>query len=355
MNPPDDEPEYEEQQLLRVARSHHRLGKFKDAQIAYRIALEQNPASCEARVGLAELLIARQDVVRAKELLTDRPPEMRTSADFHYVLGLAYDAENDDAAAREQFNRALALRENFPQIHNLLAYRDLTGPDYREVLTTVHERLRPDVYLEIGLARGDTFLLSKGSRLSIGVDPQPQIRERLPSHLKVFRMRSDDFFAAPKNRALLTENPAQLSFVDGLHEFGQALRDVFNVEHFSKPDSLVFIHDAVPLNEATATSSRHTAFWSGDVWKVIIALKECCQDLTIETLPCPPTGLAVVTNLNPERNLSATEIGQMVERFRTIPYQEIADDKARRLNITPDWRQTLERLAGPIAAMAERP
>ena len=53
--------------------------------------------------------------------------------------------------------------------YDALAYLKLPGPDYREVLRTLHAALQPNLYVEIGVRRGDTLRLADPrSRTSLG-------------------------------------------------------------------------------------------------------------------------------------------------------------------------------------------
>ena len=163
--------------------------------------------------------------------------------------------------------------------------------------------------------------------------------------MRLFSVPSDEFFTSDSNRQLLMKNPIDMCFIDGLHEFSQTLRDFFHIEAFCKQRSVVLIHDAIPLNRATATPERRTIFWSGDVWKAVVALRQSCRDLCVETLNCPPTGLCVITGLNPDRNLSSGEIETIASKVATLTYDEIATVKAERLGIVSDWEAVLDRLA----------
>ena len=51
----------------------------------------------------------------------------------------------------------------------------------------------------------------------------------------------------------------ELVFIDGLHLFEQVLRDLINVERHSTTDTVVLLHDCLPLDEVTSGRRRHDA------------------------------------------------------------------------------------------------
>ena len=69
-----------------------------------------------------------------------------------------------------------------------------------------------------------------------------------------------------------------LTFIDGLHLFEVALRDFMNAERMSSPSSVVILDDVFPRSIAEASRERHTLFWAGDTYKVM---------LTLELVPAP--------------------------------------------------------------------
>ena len=59
-----------------------------------------------------------------------------------------------------------------------------------------------------------------------------------------------------------------------MHHFEYALRDFMNLERFSNPASTILIHDCLPIDEITADRERSTTIWSGDIWRLILLLRE---------------------------------------------------------------------------------
>jgi hypothetical protein len=65
----------------------------------------------------------------------------------------------------------------------------------------------------------------------------------------------------------------------------------------------------------TSARERTTQFYSGDIWKVIATLTQYRQDLRIATVPTAPTGLCMVTNLDPKSNLLNDRLEEITARF----------------------------------------
>ena len=51
--------------------------------------------------------------------------------------------------------------------------------------------------------------------------------------------------------------------------------------------------------EGQAIDMRRHRMWTGDVWRMALLLKRRRPDLSIITLDAAPTGLVLITNLNP--------------------------------------------------------
>jgi hypothetical protein len=187
------------------------------------------------------------------------------------------------------------------------------GTGYLKLLRRLHALKRPRSYLEIGTAAGKTLALARCA--SVAIDPRfrlaHEVRSGKPAcHL--FEMTSDAFFAAHSPTALFG-GPVDLAFIDGLHHFEFALRDFMNVERHCRPDSLIVLHDCLPVDEhmarrdprdrSRAAQSHYPNAWAGDTWKALWILHRCRPDLGIFAFDAPPSGLVVVTQLDPASTL----------------------------------------------------
>lgn len=171
----------------------------------------------------------------------------------------------------------------------------------RGLLTKRHPSRR--TYLEIGV-RSARNLISIGGKPGIGVDPSPpsatllgmlRVRLRLlRSGCRLYRMRSDDFFAEHVHSVF--PGGIDVVFIDGLHTYQQSLRDALNALKSLRPDGAMVLHDSNPQDEYAAApqlpSGLEGTSWSGEVYKTVINLRVSRRDLDIRVLDCDH-GLAV--------------------------------------------------------------
>jgi methyltransferase family protein len=172
----------------------------------------------------------------------------------------------------------------------------LPGPAYYNVLRWIHRILEPTNYVEIGVHKGVSLVQACEGTPTIGIDPAPDIDQEVPD-ATIYDLTSDDFFARYDMDALLG-GPVELAFIDGLHLFEQVLRDFVNLEKHSAPDTVILLHDCLPLDEMTASRVRTTDFYSGDVWKATLALRRERPELDMAIVPTAPTGLCLVRGLD---------------------------------------------------------
>jgi hypothetical protein len=189
------------------------------------------------------------------------------------------------------------------------------GRFYQDCMHDLHKAIVPKTYFEIGTLAGDTLRLA--SCRSIAVDPafrlsKPSVGGKPTLHM--FQMESDSFFEAHDPISILG-GPIDLAFLDGMHLFEFLLRDFIHTERACHSGSTVVLHDCVPTDPFMATrdvddhktrsKSRHPLWWTGDVWKVVVILQHYRPDLTVTIFDAPPTGLVVITGLDPtNRTLS---------------------------------------------------
>jgi len=253
-------------------------------------------------------------------------------------------------AAAALCRRALAACD-YGRAHRLLAELELPGEDYLRVLARVHQEVRPARYLEIGVARGDSLELVLPATRAIGIDPAPRLKHPPKPNQKVFNETSDEFFARHDVRAELG-GPLRMAFIDGMHHFDFALRDFVHLEPLCEPDSLIFVHDCYPLDERTAAREQQTAFWSGDVWRLVVLLKRHRPDLAIRTIGAPPTGLALITRLDPGTCALRERLPALIEEGLSLSFGTIADSKAEALNLYPNEWARVRGLLRPASMSA---
>jgi hypothetical protein len=162
---------------------------------------------------------------------------------------------------------------------------------YLAVLERLHRDLEPKLYLEIGVRHGGSLRLAQGP--AIGVDPAPALRVPLPAAAKLARATSDAFFASPPERLW-----PDFGFIDGMHLFEFALRDFINFETCAAAGAIVAVDDVFPNHSAQAERERRTRVWTGDVWRLLPALRRYRPDLQLIALDTHPTGLLLIANLD---------------------------------------------------------
>ena len=220
----------------------------------------------------------------------------------------------------------------------------MPGADYIEILNLLLDFLEPRNYIEIGVEFGTTLKLVKPPIKAIGIDPAPQIEGSLAENISLYRSTSDDFFAGNDLTTILGA-PFDIAFIDGLHIFEQVLRDFINFEKYAGPDSLILIHDCLPLDSQTASRTRETQFWSGDVWKIVPCLKRERPDLSLFTIPAYPTGLCLIGGLDSSSNLLSKNYDLIVDRYLTLDYDAI-EDKTEYFSLhANDWQKISRTLA----------
>lgn len=202
--------------------------------------------------------------------------------------------------------------------------------DRHEFLSAVHERYRPRSYLEIGIDEGHG--LARSTTRTIGVDPQFHVSAEVACDLKLVRATSDDFFAQPDAISWFPERVVDLTFIDGLHLFEVALRDFMNAERMSSPSSVVILDDVFPRSIAEASRERHTLFWAGDTYKVMLTLERYRPDLVVIPLDTEPTGLLLVLGLDPRSQALGTRYEEIVAEYATGDPQPVPGEVLHRKN-----------------------
>jgi len=178
----------------------------------------------------------------------------------------------------------------------LLVGLRMPGSTRPELLAAIHNWLRPQTYVEIGVAEGQSLLLATSGTRAIGVDPEPAVTRPLPPNTTIYAEKSDDFFANRDVRGLLAGLPIALAFIDGMHLFEYALRDFMNLQRFMSGNAIVVFDDVLPYNPAIASRDPLPGDWTGDVWKIYPILMR--YDLDVTLVDVSPTGVLVVSNFN---------------------------------------------------------
>jgi tetratricopeptide (TPR) repeat protein len=335
--------------LLQQAITAHSAGNLTRAEELYRaiLAREANHAHCLHNLGILEVQRRRPEAAlsslkAASKLRPELPRYRLTYLDALLRAGHAAEAGQALADARQwgMDEELLAgIDGRLLSLAGAVAQQvwapDLAGDHYHQVLARLHGTLRPATYLEIGVETGATLALAQCP--SLGIDPKFQFRDietvrriiAKPSTL-LHQMPSDDFFARFDPTTQLGQ-PLEMAFLDGMHHCEYLLRDFFHTERHCLPNAVIALHDCLPLEapmaerdpNAVAVDARRQGMWTGDVWRTALLLKRRRPDLRITVLDAAPTGLVLITNLDPHSTLLADNHDQFVAEMMSWSLPQI--------------------------------
>jgi len=192
--------------------------------------------------------------------------------------------------------------------------------EYYAYLKQIHAILAPATYLEIGVRDGDSFFLASPDTIALGIDPQPQIYRAFPDNFKLYTMTSDTFFQTCSLKTELHNRDLDLAFIDGMHLFEYVLNDFINIEKNACSSTVVLFHDCLPLNSLTSQRKRETELWTGDVWKIIFCLLKYRPELKISLIDAKPSGLAMISNLQPEAAVLREHREEITQEFIPVTF-----------------------------------
>jgi Methyltransferase domain len=186
---------------------------------------------------------------------------------------------------------------------------------YLEFLRALHERLEPRTYLEIGMAQGHSLALSRCA--SVGIDPAFCVDQEIACPVSLLRCTSDEYFArlSRDGSTPFGELPVDLSYIDGMHHFEYALRDFVGAERYSAPSSVIAFDDVLPRDVEEAARDRDEMPWTGDVFRIPIALKAHRPDLLLLMVDTEPAGTLLVAKLDPSNRALANALDDIVRDY----------------------------------------
>ena len=145
----------------------------------------------------------------------------------------------------EKFYKEISV----PNIYDFSIHR-------KDVVNNIIELKKFKNYLEIGCDQNELFS-EVNIEKKVGVDP---------NNGGTHRMTSDTFFT--KN-----EDKFDLIFIDGLHTYGQALKDIKNSLTTLNDKGFILLHDCFPMTYYDQAVPRAQRKWNGDVWKAITEIR----------------------------------------------------------------------------------
>jgi hypothetical protein len=140
-----------------------------------------------------------------------------------------------------------------------------------EIINKIIEKNGYKKYLEIGVntpAQPGYSHDNINIEIKHGVDPNVDT---------TYKMTSDDFFKKNIEKY-------DIIFIDGLHIFEQAYRDIINSLNCLNNNGTIIVHDCNPKKEKTQRRIRASSVWHGDVWKAILKLRMEEPELSIYTI-----------------------------------------------------------------------
>lgn len=199
-----------------------------------------------------------------------------------------------------------------------------TGIPYLDFMNVLSKSLSIKTYFEIGTDIGNSLKAVVGN--AVCVDPSFKVSQNVLAgrdFVHFFQTTSNEFFSHYDLRLYFPAG-VDLAFLDGLHHFEALLMDFINTERYCHKQSVILLHDCLPLNERMAERSfridpmedeytRHA--WAGDVWKLLPILKKYRPDIKVLQIDCEPTGLISCTNLDSRSNILRDNYDHIVKEF----------------------------------------
>ncbi|MBF0379661.1 MAG: class I SAM-dependent methyltransferase [Magnetococcales bacterium] len=285
-------------------------------------------------------------VILLTEAVNNNPTNKKFKEELTVALMKAGQSCQDSGSfdeARNYYRCTLMINPNHEEAPEALVAMDMSGDYYLDVLEQIHIWLKPTAYLEIGVSRGESMTLAKPPTFCVGIDPTPLIKVPFHTQTELFKIESDRFFAEHDLPAILEGRKVDLSFIDGLHTFEQVFRDFINVESYCHPDTIIVLHDCLPSDPITSARNRISGWWTGDVWKVLPCLMKYRPDLAIIIIPAPPSGLAIITRLDPESTLLEKRYNELVEEFQGLTFKEFEKIRDESFNLVTNEWETIEK------------
>lgn len=171
-------------------------------------------------------------------------------------------------------------------------------PARYDVIKKIIEKKKYSSYLEIGCFEDETFNKINIDK-KIGVDPNSGGNVRLTS---------DNFFK-------INKDTFDIIFIDGLHTFEQAKKDITNSLNILNKNGVLLLHDCLPQKIRDQASPRAHEHWNGDVWKAIV---ECRTQKDIDTYTCfADQGIGVIFK-RPNHNI----LNLNYKNFKKIKFKD---------------------------------
>lgn len=223
-------------------------------------------------------------------------------------------------------------------------------------------------YLEIGVERGVTF---EGIEIEsrVAVDPEflVDLETLRGSGAEAYEITSDEYF-----EGLDVDRAFDIVFIDGLHIFEQAYRDLTNALLHTHANSLIVLDDTVPSDAYSAEREHRLAVdlrrgdlevqvasWHGDVYKVVFAIHDFHPGLQYATITGPGKPQTFVWRAKEPRRKPFFDDLEAVSRltyFDTQRHRELMHptDEEGAMKLVADWWSTRESTVQKAQRLARR-
>lgn len=205
-------------------------------------------------------------------------------------------------------------------------------------------------YVEIGVSTGWLLFKVKAPH-KIGIDPHfafpwfNQLRRYLHLQPARFYEETSDVFFEKHADILEKTGGIDVAFVDGLHTYEQAYRDVVHCLKYLNPGGIILMHDCNPPNEACGWPAKdiveyrklaatgqipgYLNSWNGDVWKAVVRLRAQHPELTVGTLDLD-WGIGFVY-----RHPSEAPLPYSVAAIEAMTYADLERERSKLLGLRP--------------------
>tara|TARA_B100000029_G_scaffold485842_1_gene539568 strand:- start:4057 stop:4737 length:681 start_codon:yes stop_codon:yes gene_type:complete len=156
-------------------------------------------------------------------------------------------------------------------------------PSRFEIIQKIIDKKKYENYLEIGCDKDSNFSKIK-AKTKVGVDPVSGGN---------IKKTSDEYFKTNTKKF-------DCIFIDGLHIYEQARKDIINSIKFLDTNGVIILHDCLPTKIWNQIVPKIYGHWNGDVWKAIVEARTMKH---IDTYTCKADhGLGIILK-RPNRNL----------------------------------------------------
>ena len=131
-----------------------------------------------------------------------------------------------------------------------------------------------------------------------------------------------------------------------MHLYEYVLRDFINAEKVSYPNSIILLHDTLPISEDASKRKQNWngEMWTGDVYKIVPILKKYRPDLDIKIIDSDPSGLCVVSHLDPNSKILEDNYDKIIKEFKDYSYEEIVKFEEQNIKLVKPTEKNVKKL-----------